>query len=164
MKFFNKALSVAILVGSVIVLSGCPGSDGATAPEKIQLEKLSKQWTMVTPNGALFDGTDDRSGAFTGFKLTISGTFNKDTPEGPYNFAVTGSMQEPSPWPASSTWSFNNIEKGSDAGTVLRSDGVPMSYSIDSTGKLVLTFTCVTCDYPGARTGTVNDEWQFTFQ
>jgi hypothetical protein len=163
-RLISKVFSVAILAGSMIILSGCPGDSSATDPMKVQLGKLSKTWTMVTPNGAVYDGSYDRSAYFTGFKLTISGTYDKNNPDGPYSYSVAGSMQEPSPWPASGTWTFSGVDKGSDSGTLIRDDGVGITYFIDSSGKLVVTFDCVSCNYPGAKVASVNDTWQFTFQ
>ena len=156
---------MVILVGSVLVLSNCKDPKDAADPMKVQLGKLSKTWTMISPNGAIYDGTDDRSTPeFTGFTLTLSGTFSSSSPEGPYSYSVGGSRQEPSPWPTSGEWSFNSVDKGSDSGTIVRSDDVPMTYNINSSGQLVITFTCPegVCNYLGAK--TVEGTWQFTFQ
>ena len=160
-RFFVKAASAIVLVGSMIALSGCPGTSEGTDPMKVQLGKLSKTWSIVSAD---LDG-DDRTGAFTGFKLTISGTFNKSNPPGPYTYSVSGSMQEPNPWdPTGGEWTFNSVDKGANSGTMVRNDGVPMTYSINSSGQLTLGLQCSSCAYPGARVATVNGQWTFVLQ
>lgn len=161
MKIVSRIVSLAVIACVLMVFSNC-GSDGAaTPPEKIQLEKLSKTWTLT--NATL--GGAPRFADFTGFNLTISGSFNKTTPEGPYNYSVTGSRPTPSPWAANGTWSFSNIGSG-DTGSLLRNDGVPMVYAISSGGQLTISdLICdkIICNYPGARAGQVEGNWVFTF-
>lgn len=163
MKFLIRTLSLLTLASIALLFANC-GSDGGseTPKEKTQLGKLAKTWNIVSAD--LDD--DDRTADFSNFKLVISGTFDSDNAEGPYDYDVTGSRPDPSPWPGASdgnggTWTFASISGNS--GNLLRNDGVPMSYQINSNGQLVLMLTCSACDYEGARTLKVNGDWTFTF-
>lgn len=150
--------SIGVLMIVAAFFTNCGDDKGSDPAEKIQLDKLSKTWNIVS---ASLDGTV-RTGDFTDFKLTISGTFNSNNPDGPYNFSVSGSRPTPSPWPGSGTWTFSSIGTG-DTGTLLRNDDVSMIYTISSNGQLTLSFTCLSCNYAGARTEQVNGNWIFTF-
>lgn len=159
MKTFSRFASLLILTGVIIVFTNCGGDDPPPPPEKGQLEKLSKTWNIVS---ASLDG-NNRTADFTSFKLTISGTFNSTSPEGPYQFSVSGSRPNPSPWPANGTWTFTNVGTG-DTGSLLRNDGVPMIYTIASNGQLTISdLICTNCNYPGGRTEQVNGNWTFVF-
>jgi hypothetical protein len=158
MNALTRTLSLVIVGGVLLVFSSCGGDDPAKSAEEVQLGKLSKTWNIVS---ATLDGTP-RTADFTSFQLTISGTFNSGSPSGPYNYSVSGSRPTPSPWPNSGTWSFSGSPSG-DTGVMTRQpDNLPMSYSISSSGQLVVTFTCSTCDFAGARTKAVNGNWVFT--
>ncbi|MCU0358372.1 MAG: DUF5004 domain-containing protein [Cyclobacteriaceae bacterium] len=158
MKLLNKLTSIATLILVVVLLSNCDDGGDSKPPEQVQLEKLSKTWNVVS---ATLDN-NNRTGDFNNFKLTFSGTFNPNSPNGPYAFSVSGSRPTPSPWAASGSWSFSALGTG-DSGTLLRDDGVAMTYSIASNGTLTLNFTCASCNYPGGRVDAVNGSWVFTF-
>ncbi len=159
MKILARVVSFVILASAVVFMSNCGGKDPAPIAQQVQLGKLSKTWNIVS---ASLDGAN-RTGDFTNFKLTITGTFNSNAADGPYNFSVSGDRPTPSPWPASGTWSFVNIGTG-DSGSLVRNDGVPMVYSINSSGQLTISdLDCEECDYPGARTEAVNGLWTFVF-
>ncbi|MBX2962420.1 MAG: hypothetical protein KF687_07905 [Cyclobacteriaceae bacterium] len=157
---FARILSGMILAGAVVFLTNCGGDDPEKPAQQVQLERLSKTWNIVS---ASLDGAP-RTGDFTNFKLTFSGTFNANNPNGPYNYSVTGARPTPSPWPASGQWSFVSVGSG-DSGSLVRSDDVPMVYSINSSGQLTLELTCTSCDYGGAsgRVEAVNGVWTFVF-
>lgn len=157
MKFLTRTLSLITVASLVLFFANCGGDGGGgSAKEKTQLKKLSGTWEIVSAD---LDG-DDRTADFTNFTLTIGGTFNSDTPEGPYTFSVSGSRPDPSPWPASGTWTFANIS--GNEGNLLRDDDVPMHYRIASDGQLTLEVECAACDYDGAaRTTEVNGPWTF---
>ncbi len=156
MKFLTRTLSLVTVASLALFFANCGGDGGGgSAKEKTQLKKLSGTWEIVSAD---LDG-DDRTADFTSFKLTIGGTYNSDTPEGPYSFSVTGSRPDPSPWPASGTWTFANIS--GNEGNLLRDDDVPMHYKIASNGQLTLNVECAACDYAGARTTEVNGTWTF---
>ncbi len=162
MKLLTRTLSLLTIASLALFFANCGGDDGDDTPkEKDQLNKLSKVWLIKTPNGAALNG-DDRTGDFTGFKLTIGGSYKPDTPEGPYNYSVQGSMPDPSPWPTSGTWEFVSIQSG-NKGNLLRDDDAPMTYQINSEGQLILTVQCADCTYPGAKVLAVNGTWTFTF-
>jgi hypothetical protein len=162
MKLLTRILSLITIICLSIFFVNCGGGGGGgTSKEKTQLKKLSKTWSIATTNGADLDGVD-RTADFTDFKLKIEGTYNSDSPEGPYQYSVTGSRPDPSPWPASGTWEFANISSGNE-GNLVREDDVTMHYKINSNGQLVLNVQCMTCDYEGARTSAVNGPWTFTF-
>jgi len=163
MKLLARAVSFVILASAVVLMSNCGCKYPSPIPQQVQLGKLSKTWNIVSVS---LDGAN-RTGDFTNFKLTISGTFNANANNGngPYNFSVTGARPTPSPWPASGTWSFVNIGTG-DSGSLIRNDGVPMVYTINSSGQLTISdLICTSCDHAGAagRTEAVNGNWTFVF-
>lgn len=167
MKLLTRTLSLLTIASLALFFANCGGDDGDKTPkEKDQLKKLSKTWVLETPDGADLDG-DDRTSDFANFELTISGTYDSDNPEGPYNYSVTGSRPDPSPWPGASdgnggTWEFVAFQSG-DEGDLVRDDNVTMHYKINSNGQLILNVTCFTCNYEGAKTSEVNGTWTFTF-
>lgn len=169
-KFIDKTLSFLVLSGLLLVFSHC-GSDGNSKPEEqIQLNKLKKTWTIVsnTSGGATLDATD-RSADFSGFTITIGGTFTSTNPKGPYTFTISGTRPTPSPWPASGNWFFGGdpesqlVRDENNNGTADGSD-LAMTYFIDSTGKLSITFECSGCNYPGSRVNLVDGVWTFVLQ
>ncbi len=147
-----------ILCAVMVLFSNCGDDGGAKPPEQVQLERLSKTWNIVS---ASLDNAN-RTGDFNNFKLTMSGTFNASTPNGPYAYSVSGSRPTPSPWPVNGTWNFVSLGSG-DSGTIVREDNVTITYSISSTGTLTMNFTCTSCNYPGGRVDAVNGNWVFTF-
>lgn len=157
MKFLTRTLSLITVASLVLFFANCGGDGGGgSAKEKTQLKKLSGIWEIVSAD---LDG-DDRTADFTNFTITIGGTFNSDTPEGPYTFSVSGSRPDPSPWPASGTWTFANIS-GNEGNLLREDDDVPIHYKIASNGQLTLNVECAACDYDGARTTEVNGTWTF---
>lgn len=157
MKFLTRTLSLITVASLVLFFANCGGDGGGgSAKEKTQLKKLSGTWEIVSAD---LDG-DDRTADFTNFTLTIGGTFNSDTPEGPYTFSVSGSRPDPSPWPASGTWTFANIS-GNEGNLLREDDDVPIHYKIASNGQLTLNVECAACDYDGARATEVNGTWTF---
>lgn len=163
MKLLARAVSFVILASAVVLMSNCGGDDPKKSAQEIQLGKLSKTWILVS--ASLNTVTEPPQQILSNFSLTFSGTFNANSPDGPYNFSVTGT-QFPSPWPPSGTWRFAGIGSG-DSGTLFRiTDDMPITYSIDSTGKLTLTFTCPAggCEFPGARTEQVVGVWTFVLE
>ena len=156
MKLLTRTLSLLTIASLTLFFANCGGDDGGgKSKEEKQLDKLKKTWNIVS---AELDNVD-RTADFTGFTLTITGTYDKNAVAGdyPYDYSVGGSRPTPSPWDASGSWEF-----GGDPETLLvRDDGVGIVYSINSSGELTLQFTCTTCDYPGARTAEVQGNWEF---
>lgn len=171
MKVLARTVSLVILASAVVLMSNCGGDDPEKSKEEIQFNKLKKEWAILTPtNGATLSSggaPTDRTPEFSGFKLNISGTFNANSPNGPYPFTVSGSRPTPSPWPASGTITFAGLGSG-DSGSLIRKDqsggnDLPMTYSINSNGQLTLEFICIDCSYAGGRIEAVNGTWTFRF-
>lgn len=157
MKFLTRTLSLITVASLILFFANCGGDGGGgSAKEKTQLKKLSKTWEIVSVDLDNVDRIQD----FDNFTLTLSGTFDSDSPEGPYTYAVSGSRPDPSPWPASGTWTFANIS-GNEGNLLREDDDVPMHYRIASNGQLTLEVECAACDYDGARTTEVNGTWTF---
>ncbi len=155
MKLLTRTLFLLTIASLTLFFANCGGGGGdEKTPQQVQLGKLSKTWVLGT---ATLDGI---SSPLIGsdFALTISGSFNSGSPDGPYNYSVTGTLT-PSPWPASGTWTFDSIS--GDGGQIIREDGVGITYSIGTDGRLTLNFTCAACDYAGARTSQANGDWVF---
>lgn len=172
-KVVSRFASLLIVAGALVFFSNCGGDDPKPSKEEQQFNKLKKEWTMLTSNGASLSqngSTVDRTLDFTGFKLNLSAnTFNKNAPAGPYNFTVSGTRPNPSPWPNSGKWSIAVVGAG-DTGSLLRTDAdgvsnpISITYNINSNGQLTLTFECDDCDYAGSRTEEVNGLWTFVLQ
>jgi hypothetical protein len=160
MKITQRVLSL-ISILSVAFFANCGGDGNETAPEKVQLGKLKGTWELVNSSSATFDGSPSAQ-IESDFTLTLSGTFNSNSPEGAYDYAVTGTLA-PSPWPASGTWLFNSVGPG-NTGTIARDDAVAVEYTLNSSGELIISFTCSACDYAGARANNINGDWVFTLQ
>jgi len=157
MKLLIRTLSLLAIASLTLFFANCGGDDGdPKSEEEVQLDKLKGTWEVVSAElegnpGAQID---------TDFTLTISGTFDSDSPEGPYSFSVTGT-QAPSPWPPSGTWEFGGDPKTQ---IVRLNDNMGIVYSIDSgSGNLTLLFSCPTggCQFAGARTKEVEGDWEF---
>jgi hypothetical protein len=157
MKFVARFLSLTLLAGAALFYASCDGGDGDTkSDEEIQLEALSKTWTLTS---AELDG-DPRTADFTGMKLTLSGAFAAG---GTYNYSITGTTPTPSPWPRNGTWKFGADVKSQ----MIRNPGsggenLEMNYSL-SNGTLTISFTCTTCEFDGGRVSSVNGPWIFIF-
>lgn len=160
-KVVSRLASLLIVAGVLVFFSNCGGDDPKDPAQKVQLEKLSKTWTILSAHL----GSDERTSDFEtpDFTLTITGTFNSNSPDGNYNFSVGGNRPDPSPWPANGQWKFITTGAG-DSGAIQRiGDGITMSYSINSSGQLNLTFNCPigVCNYDGDRNKEVNGDWTF---
>ncbi|MFN3839662.1 MAG: hypothetical protein ACK4RF_03050 [Cyclobacteriaceae bacterium] len=169
-KFIQSALSLLIFAGTLITFTHCNDDGPKKTPEQIQFDKLKKTWTIVSnvSGGATLDATD-RSSDFTGFTLTLGGTYNSANPKGPYTFSVSGTRPTPSPWPASGSWFFGGdpefqLIRDENANGTSEATDLAMTYTLDSTGKLSITFTCSGCNYPGSRTELVDGVWTFVLQ
>ncbi|GIV36052.1 MAG: hypothetical protein KatS3mg032_0431 [Cyclobacteriaceae bacterium] len=160
MKYISAFGPLMVLAVLVLTLSHCGKDNPAPPAEQVQLDKLKKTWNLVS---VTLDGADKKAPAGqiqTSFALTISGTFNTANPKGPYNFTVTGT-EAPSPWPPSGTWLFGD---DAESQIIRQNDNVAITYSISPSGQLTLTFVCSGCNYPGARTETVDGNWVFVLE
>jgi hypothetical protein len=164
-KFIGQLLSLSILAIFLITFTHCDDDGAGKTLEQKQLEKLKKTWNIVS---ATLDATN-RTSDFTGFSITIGGTYNSSNPQGPYTFSVSGTRPTPSPWPASGNWFFGGdaesqlVRDENGNGTQDGSD-LAMTYFIDSSGILSITFTCSGCNYPGSRVNLVDGVWTFVLQ
>lgn len=159
MKVLTRSLSLLTLASVVLFFANCGGDGGEkTTKEKAQLKKLSKTWNLVSVS-LESDTEPDQIGS--NFKLTIGGSYDSDSPEGPYTYAVSDT-ESPSPWKPSGTWEFVSIGSG-DSGTILRDDGVTMTYSINSNGQLTLMFNFDDDEgHPGSgKKMEVSGDWTF---
>lgn len=154
----TRTLSV-IGITSMAFFFSCGKDDPKPNPFKTQLGKLTDTWNIVS---AELDGSD-RTSDFTGFTLTISGTFDSDTPEGPYDYTVSGGQPPLSPWPQTpdgngGTWEFVG-EPDDDSGLLIRNDGTGITYEFIN-NELRLTFSFTGAGY-SARTAEVTGNWEF---
>lgn len=165
MKLLARTLSLLAIASLTLFFSNCGKGGGETAPEKVALGKLSKTWNIVSADRS---GTPaDETADFTNFDLTISGTFNSGSPEGPYDYDVSGGQPVLSPWPqgvagTSGTWTFAGIPEKNE-GLIGRNDDVAMYYILSSNGQLTLTFNLPIGGGYQARTSQVEGDWTFVF-
>lgn len=156
----KKVTSLSLIFGFLIILSGCKSDPDPTVQE-VQLKKLVRTWTL---NGIELDGVNKKSSTeYNNFKLTISGTYNKSTPDAEYNYSVSGRPQL-SPWPASGKWKFST---GAPQSQIVRDQGtdneISVTYSLQE-NPLQLT---VSFNYQGNgianRTSVVKGGWELVF-
>jgi len=158
MKLLTRILSIATMATVGLYCLGCNGENTEPDPiEKIQLTKLSKTWII---SSVMLDD-NSRIADFTNFKLTLAGTFNESTPQGPYQYTVAGSRPSNNPWPpAGGIWSF-----GADPSEDLVRNDSPdliMNYTVTNT-QLTLIFNHNGTGFIGGRTSQVSGTWEFTF-
>jgi len=162
MKIFTRTLSLLVIASLTLFFANCGGDDPSAPPEKGQLDKLSKTWTVTS--------VTDKNGArndFAGMTLTISGPFNESNPNGPYNYSVGGTLPTPSPWPkpgeTAGKWEFVAVEDGlivRDPGTV---DALGMTYTLTGSA-LKIEFNLDGSDgWAGGKVLNVDGDWVFNF-
>lgn len=162
MRFF-RGLALLTVIATTVFVSGCKKKDDPKPEAQVQLENLSKSWGLST---VTLDGTTRTD--FTNVVLTVTGSFNSQTPLGPYSYSFKGTFPQPSPWPQTGNWSF------SDAATVSsvitrKPDDLQVNYSLANSGSTLI----LTLDYPSTgagfaggtftRTEQVKGKWIFTF-
>jgi hypothetical protein len=166
MKIVARMMSLAVVAGALVFFASCGSDDPKPTDQQVQLDKLKKTWTIVTPIGAKL-GDDNRTDEFPGFTLTISGNYNSSSPNTPSNATLTvgGGRPEIGPWPSTSGWEFVNIS--GNMGTIKRTiDDINITYSILTNGRLLLVFECPigVCDYEPSRVKKVDGVWTFEMQ
>lgn len=158
MKIALRTLSLLILVGVAIFYTGCKDKNENTdTEEKKQLTKLVGAWTLQSAN----DG-QDRTSDFTGVVLHLEGNY---TGEGKtYNYNLTGTRPDPSPWPESGTWKFGNPKTTQIIRDPSGVNEITMTYSVTDT-DLIISFTVPdgSAGWPGGRVNNVIGDWEFTF-
>jgi hypothetical protein len=140
----NIAMNILGLALSLVAISSCDNADTTPTEEQLTLQKLSKNWTLVSAE------VDDQdvSEWFTNMKMS-------------YTEAKTFTVQNPVPpiWVASGTF---QLEKTGSNYSIIRSDGVEMAVTN-------LTDTNVTVQFgytalPGARANSISGLYSFSFQ
>lgn len=165
MKLLTRTLSLLAIASTALFFGNCGGGGNDKKPQEVELGKLAKTWNIVSAD---LDGSlADETAGFSNFKLTLSGTFDGDSPDGPYDYSVSGSRPTPSPWPGATqgnggTWTFGGTPT-TDSGLIARDDGTAMTYTIGSDGRLTLNFTFNGTGYTGAKSAQVNGNWTFVF-
>lgn len=156
MKFITRILSIGVLGALTAFYVSCKPDEPTKTAEEIQLGKLVSTWALSSANDS-----EDRTADFPGLVLTISGTFQ---PGQTYNYSLTGTRPNPSPWPASGTWKF-----GEDANTdIIRDPGSPsetnLTYSVnDNTLTIEFNIPSGSSGWPGGRIESVEGDWTFVF-
>lgn len=156
MKSLTRSLSLLTLASLVLFFANCGGDGGEqVSPEKAQLQKLSKTWTIVS---ATLDGgtpTPDKTSDYAGFTLTISGTYNaNNTTEFPYQYTTTN-RPALSPWEASGNWKFG----ANPNSQIVRDDGLGITYTLPSDGTLKLEYTFSGYGYSSSKVAVVEGKW-----
>lgn len=159
MKIASRILSVLILfVISTFYMSCKKDDDDQATEEKKQLDKLLGTWTLQNAT----DDSGDRTSEFTALTLELEGNYAEG---GTYNYRLTGTRPDPSPWPADGTWKFGNnksTELIRDPGGI---NEVPMTYQVTAT-NLIISFNVPdgSAGWPGTgRIASVTGDWTFTF-
>lgn len=155
MKLLTRTLSLLTIACLALFFANCGGDGGEDTPvEKTQLGKLKGTWTLVSATLQGGSPTPDKTTDYTGFTLTLDGTFDEDSDEDfPYTYSTTN-RPDLSPWPANGDWGF-----GSNAKTqVVRDDGMGITYSIASNGNLTLMYNYTGPGIAG-RTAEVEGNW-----
>lgn len=156
-KVVSRLASLMVVAGALVFFSNCGGDDPKDPAQKQKLDALSKTWNVTK---VTFENLQDRTDDFDSFTLNISGGFNSNNPDGPYNYSVTNNPAF-TPWPTpSGTWTFTTLGSG-NSGTLTRNDGVLMTYSINSAGELSLTFKY---GDSGGRSKVIEGDWEFIFE
>lgn len=159
MKLVLRLLSVVIFAGLSIWLTGCKkDDDDSKTVEQQQLEKLAGDWNLVS---AMDDVAPDRTADFPNLVLTFSGNYSGEGKI--YNYSLSGTRPDPSPWPQSGTWKFGANKQEE----IIRDPGgtseILMKYTVTET-DLILTFTVPeNGGWKGGRIKNVTGEWTFTF-
>lgn len=158
MKIASRLLSLLILVLVTSFYMGCKDKDpDKKTEEQTQLEKLKGVWVLQTAT----DDNGDRTGDFTNLALTLAGTYAEG---GTYQYSLTGTRPDPSPWPADGTWKFGTTKSTQIIRDPNTNNEIPMSYTVSAT-ELVLEFTVPdgSAGWPGGRVKSVTGGWTFTF-
>lgn len=156
MKIATRILSAIVLGALTVFYTGCKPDEPQETLEETQFKKLNSTWAITSAN----DGTE-RTADFSDLVLTLSGTFQ---PGETYNYSLTGSRPNPSPWPASGTWKFG-VNAGNE---IIRDPGsvseTAMTYSAnESTLTVEFNVPEGSMGWPGGRIESVEGDWTFVF-
>ena len=160
MKIAFRVLSLLVLAMTATFYAGCKKTDDDPKTEEAkQLEKLVGDWNLVSA----MDVNGDRTGEFAALVLSLTGNYSGEGKV--YNYALTGTRPNPSPWPINGTWKFGNPKTTQ----ILRDPGgvneIPMNYTVTETDlTIVFTVPDGSTGWPGGRVESVTGEWTFTFK
>ncbi len=159
MKITRRLLTLSILATAAIVYTGCKDKDDdSKTVEQQQLEKLAGAWNLVTATDAQ---TPDRTTDFTNLVLHLEGSYSGEGQT--YNYNLTGTRPNPSPWPESGTWKFGTNKTSEIIRDPATTSEIMVNYSV-ADSELTLTFTVPeTGGWPGGRVKSVTGAWTFTF-
>lgn len=155
MKLLTRTLFLLTIASLALFFANCGGDDGDDTPvEKTQLGKLVGKWNIETATLEGGTPTPDKTEDYTGFTLTFSGTFDEDNEDTyPYTYATTN-RPDLSPWEADGDWGF-----GDPKTQIIRNDGLGITYTLSSDGKLKLEYTFSGPGYPAAKAAEVQGKW-----
>ena len=159
-----SSLLATLSIGLMVVTSGCGnnGNDAAT-PAELQLERLvssyttsaSKTWTV---SEVFFDGTENRTGDWTGFAITLSSTGGVT---GTHSYSTTGGLSG-GPWPPIGSWEFGGTVDNPNINQIIREDNLEIAVTV-SDNELTMTFIFDNAIHTSGRVDAVNGEYSFTF-
>jgi hypothetical protein len=169
MKLLTRLSSLVAIAFFGLFLSNCKDDSSSTPKNKIELGKLSNEWTLVSAKlngGSELVGAPTNEGGFNDVTLTISGTYSSAA-DATYDYVMGGTLPDPSPWPApgmtNGEWSFTT-----GTGLIVRDPGsideLSMVYSFIENGQLKITFTVDEAGWPGSKTSAVSGSWVFIFE
>lgn len=157
MKIASRILSLLIIAIMTTVYMGCKkDDDNEQTQEEVQLNKLKGDWTLEIAS----DGTP-RTEDFEGLVLTLGGNYVQN---GIYNYSLTGTRPNPSPWPADGTWKFGTDKLRELVRDPTTEHETEMTYSVNDT-DLIISFNVPDGDpgWAGSRVSSVGGDWTFTF-
>lgn len=140
MKFRISFLTTVLVLGT-LAYSCKEKEKPKKTDEEINTELLSKPWVPQTGANATTVAGNDVSDIWAGFVLTM----------GDESYSSSGA-DAAEVWPASGSWAF-----GTDANTLVRSDGVEIAISVSET-TLVMKFNY---SASGGRLNGIEGDWVF---
>lgn len=161
MKLLTRSLSLLTIVALGLFLANC-GPDGGekSSKEKTQFNKLKGTWKLGTVTLEGVTGTPEQIDE-DDFRLTISGNYDANNPQGQFNVAGT---ESPSPLPASGNWTLESVGSGNTGIISLGPDEIIINYTFNSEGDLSLMFNLDGDGYPGAKKMAVEGDWTFVLE
>lgn len=140
MKYTNKLLTIAALLGVLLVTSCKKDGPGGSDDPEVPGAKLAGTWAAVQDN-AITGPSDDIEAKFAGFTITITPTASQVS----YNASADGGG-DPLVFPTSGTFDVeasDNFETG--AQITRQPDGVPVTATLSNNGQtLTLEFNIAT--------------------
>ncbi len=157
MKILSRFFSLLFVTSLGLAFTGCGGGDdGEDSAEKVELGKLSGTWEVSAVT--LDDIEDERTEAYKGLDMTISGTYANDGES--YQYTFTGKLPKLSVWEQTGNWHFGNV---TTAKTMTRDvDKLSMTYTVTDT-QLTISFNYTGEGFNNGRVQLVQGNWKFTY-